>query len=402
MKMLAQHGALCGDKITDALELGYVDGAIFSPRDISVRKLEEQLNKLAEVKPESERLVDPQFYASGLVDDDSSRLGFLAGDDYPYFEMRRLAQLETEAQIQEDLTNTLQFQQRLNISTAIAPNIVIRRSLSSAESVIAKNFIRNTAARWANFNYVRPIFATLSISVEALMDLDEFLSFVNDLTVITPRPHGFYLLVSLSKVEDARYALMDPRVISRVMFLVHALSINGYEVVVGYSDLLSPLYGAVGARAGASGWWSNTRVFSLERFEPEKHSSSRPIPRYLSLPLWNRIKFGELAQLVTLGHPVLNQIESDRYFDSSQGFAPITNGETFQGWSALKELTKYLVADNDLQGNLTRISAQIKTAQNFYRTINVRLDPKSSSEHLEPMLQSLPQFATLAEEDFPG
>ena len=111
-----------------------------------LEKIETHLSEMASRHPEADRMFDPQFYASLLAFVDGARLGRLTGEDYQYFEARRRGQLESESQIRHDLEAVLRFEADLQVTHAIAPNITIPQTLSSAEAVIAKNFIRNSLA----------------------------------------------------------------------------------------------------------------------------------------------------------------------------------------------------------------------------------------------------------------
>ena len=77
-------------------------------------------------------------------------------------------------------------------------------------------------------------------------------------------------------------------------------SFDGFKVINGYSDILTPFLGVAGGTAGAFGWWSNLKAFSLDRFNPSAGGGRLPIQRYLSLALLNRITFFEFNQLKTM------------------------------------------------------------------------------------------------------
>jgi hypothetical protein len=64
VKLFAQHGFSDGLKTVEGLSKELVDGVIFSPRDIAPEKLRECASKFTESAPISERLFDPQYYAT--------------------------------------------------------------------------------------------------------------------------------------------------------------------------------------------------------------------------------------------------------------------------------------------------------------------------------------------------
>jgi hypothetical protein len=103
----------------------------------------------------------------------------------------------------------------------------------------------------------------------------------------------------------ARAELFNAEVIAGWMFLNHVLSVYGFLVINGFSDLLTPFLEAAGAEAGATGWWSNLRTFSLERFSPATGDGRTPTER---CALLNRITYYELDILRRRVRSVLNRL----------------------------------------------------------------------------------------------
>jgi hypothetical protein len=398
MKLFAQHGAQAGEKIEEGFTRGLLDGVIYSPRDVSLETLRSKLAFLAEEYPSSERLVDPQYYAIFLNGTEEARLGFLLEDYGVYFQARRRGQLEREKQIQQDLAAALKFQASLKITGIIAPNILIPNSLNSIEAVIAKNFIRLAAEQHRKLKDKRPVYATLAISRNALGDKQELVAFLNEITLLDDPPQGFYILISARNTE-ARSDIYNTDVIAAWMFINHTLTVNGFQVLNGYSDILTPFLGAAGAKAGALGWWSNLRSFSLDRFAPSVGGGRLPIQRYLSLALLNRIAFFEFDQLRKLLPVVANKLPTDSLYDQTVGSEPQRNREVLQSWEAVKTLNDSLVADEQSK-SLKNCSAAVAKAMTAYEAVqaaSIRLDGKSNPEHLQPLAEGLQLFRKLAE-----
>jgi hypothetical protein len=398
MKLFAQHGAQAGEKIEEGFTRGLLDGVIYSPRDVSLETLRSKLAFLAEEYPSSERLVDPQYYAIFLNGTEEARLGFLLEDYGVYFQARRRGQLEREKQIQQDLAAALKFQASLKITGIIAPNILIPNSLNSIEAVIAKNFIRLAAEQHRKLKDKRPVYATLAISRNALGDKQELVAFLNEITLLDDPPQGFYILISARNTE-ARSDIYNTDVIAAWMFINHTLTVNGFQVLNGYSDILTPFLGAAGAKAGALGWWSNLRSFSLDRFAPSVGGGRLPIQRYLSLALLNRIAFFEFDQLRKLLPAVANKLPTDSLYDQTVGSEPQRNREVLQSWEAVKTLNDSLVADEQSK-SLKNCSAAVAKAMTAYEAVqaaSIRLDGKSNPEHLQPLAEGLQLFRKLAE-----
>ena len=261
MKLFAQHGFSDGLKTVEGLRKQLIDGVIFSPRDITPEKLRECASKFTESAPISERLFDPQYYATLSALDPLSRTGYLQEEYSCYFAPRRYDQLLRESEVIEDVSKVLECEAALPLTALIGPNIIIGRSFDSPEAAIAMNFVRATGVQGKKIAPEKRIYATLAVSGEALINTEELLRFLNQLIVLETPPDGFYVLVAAGNAE-ARTDLFNAEVIAGWMFLNHVLSVKGFLVINGFSDLLTPFLGAAGAEAGATGWWSNLRTFS--------------------------------------------------------------------------------------------------------------------------------------------
>ena len=407
MKFYAQNGHGNGEKISEGLSRGIIDGVIFSPKNITRARLLNTIDQLRTTRAGGDMLFDPQFYATIPAVDPAASLGTLLnetseGRDYPYFEPRRRSQLLSERQLFADMDATLRFQTDLPLTGIIAPNILVPRSFDSAEAAISMDFIRNTQSRYAALKDKRPVYATLAIAREALLDKEELLRFLNDLTMLEDRPDGFYLLLGVNSSE-ARSEVYHADVIAGWMYINHVLKLNGFRVINGYSDILTPFLGAVGADAGATGWWSNLRAFSMDRFAPPMGGGRLPVERYLSCGLLNRITFYELDQLREFVPGVLNGLSTDDIYPehSSQ---PQRNQEVLQSWEAIKALNTRLPHRNILTA-LKNCQKAVDDARRLYSHIDMALpqplDPRSNEQHLDPLEEGIKLFAALAEIDLP-
>jgi hypothetical protein len=398
MKLYSQHGAQEGDKTLEGLRQQVLDGVIFSPRDVTLANLRTKLDNIAQGYPTAERLFDPQFYAVFLKNIDDARLGNLISEEYPYFETVRRQQLEREGIVREHLKSNLEFQETLNVTKLLSPNILIPGSLNSVEAVIAKNFVRLAGEVKAEIGSTKPLLVTLALSRDALLDTPELVQFLNEITLLEFPPQGFYLLVSARRAET-RLDIFNSDVVARWMLLNYTFAINGFEVVNGYSDLMTPFLGAVGGAAGAFGWWTNTRTFSLDRFSPSPGGGRLPVQRYLSNALLNRIAYFELDQLRTAWPEILNDLPNDALYPPDQGSEPQRNREVIQSWEAVVKLNDELIG-GEIHESLEVCSAAVDDAINNYdevKQIIPRLDTKSNDEHLPALKQGIALFKELAE-----
>jgi hypothetical protein len=201
VKLFAQHGFSDGLKTAEGLRKELIDGVIFSPRDITPEKLRESASKFTESAPISERLFDPQYYATLSALDPLSRTGYLQEEYSCYFVPRRYDQLLRESEVIEDVSKVLECEAALPLTALIGPNIIIGRSCDSPEAAIAMNFVRATGVQGKKIAPEKRIYATLAISGEALINTEELLRFLNQMIVFEPPPDGFYVLVAAGNAE---------------------------------------------------------------------------------------------------------------------------------------------------------------------------------------------------------
>lgn len=400
MKLYAQHGYGDGEKTTTGLAQALIDGVIFSPKDISLDSLNTSIEGIRGARRRADILFDPQFYACFAAVDPAASVGRLVEDYSDYFAPRRRSQLLSERQLMEDMDNVLQFQQRLGVTAMIAPNVIIPRSFDSAESAISMDFIRNTRGCCDELRERRKVYATLAVGRDAVIDKEELYRFLTDLTALEERPDGFYVLMAVNSSE-ARAEVYHADVIAGWMLINHVLSLNGYEVINGYSDILTPFFGAAGGVAGATGWWANLRNFSLDRFAAPLRGGRLPIERYLSCALLNRITYSELEALREAVPEVLNGLPNDALYPAGTSQPP-RNQEVLQSWEAIHALNQRLLA-GDLTESLGVCQSTVDAARRVYDHAQARqqFDPKSNDQHLDPIQEGIQLFARFAELELP-
>jgi len=399
MEILAQHGFGVGERIARGLTDGLIDGVIYGAKDIAPSKMSELCAGYAAEHPSSVRLFDPQYYACFMAAEPGVRLGSLAGEDsYPYFGARRRRDLEQESRVRADLEACLSYQQTLRVSSFIAPNIVIRRSLDSVEATIAKDFLRYAALAYEQLRDPRSLLATLAISTDALHDRIELQNFLQEITELENPPRGFYLLIEHPD-HDIPPTLEESDVLSRWMLINRSLTQSGYVVINGYADVLTPYLGAAGGTAAASGWWNTLKVFSLKKFEAASGPSRQAVPRYTSTTLLKSIRHTELESLREDFPEVLNGDSTDRFYDEDEGSRPSPLGEALQNWESLRRLGG-LVVPSDADATLTACEAALNRAEDVYARIGARgltLRDRSNKEHIQFIREELAAFRGLAE-----
>jgi hypothetical protein len=391
MKLFAQIGHGLGDKVMMGLAEKSIDGAIFSPKDLKRDTMMSRISEVRQNYPNAEILVDPQFYVCLFANSPAINVGNIT--EWSCFRIFRKGDLERSQTIDRILDEYFREVGDVDVTSVIAPNIFISQSLDSREAVIAKNFVRQAREVYDKTRDKRPLFASLIISREALQDRKEFEDFINDITMLEARPDGFYLIIA-SRSSEASSDIYHTDVIANWMLINLSLSINGFQVMNGYSDLLTPFLGVAGGAAGATGWYSNLRMFSLDRFFPSV-GGRLPLIRYLSKLLLNRITISEKEALSPFVPGVLNHLPHDQEYNPE----PDRSREVLQTWEVLKSLNEELI-DNDVAKGLEKCLQAVSRAEQAYSEIadlGIVLDHKSRDEHVLPLLDGLREFMTRAE-----
>ena len=391
MKLYAQIGHGLGDKVNKGLSENLIDGAIFSPKDLQKSTMIEKISGMRNDFSDAEILIDPQFYVSLYSSSPEINVGKIF--DWDYFKSYRKGQLELNEAIDKVLNEYFQEIVEFKTTGVISPNIYISQSFDSREAVIAKNFIRQAKKIYDSIGDTRPLYTSLIVSRETLQDRREFEEFINDITLLDNPPDGFYLIVA-SRSTEALSDIYHTDVVANWMFLNLSLSINGFQVINGYSDLLTPFLGVAGGTAGATGWFSNLRMFSMDRFYPA--SGGRvPIIRYLSKSLLNRVTFSEKDAISQFVPAVINGLSHDADYNPE----PERSEEILQSWEAIGSLNNEL-EDDDIEEGLNKSKILIQQAEQIYSEIassGIQLDKKSRNDHIQPLLEGLRQFKERAE-----
>ena len=149
--------------------------------------------------------------------------------------------------------------------------------------------------------------------------------------------------------------------------------INSYEVICGYSDFVGTLLCAVGAKAIGTGWFSNLRQFTMDRFLPST-PKRQGRPRYSSQLLINSILLDEMDVIHRQGQ--LPSIMSGTMYDVV--FNAVTNPSdaawefdesTLHHWLVLQRLITSAIGGT-VQNNLNTCMGMISNAQTIYNNLS--------------------------------
>lgn len=399
MKLYAQHGHAPSDKIHRAVKENFVDGVILSPRYLTPDLSKKLIEELLPLENEIDILLDPEFYATRYVGTPNAQLRYL--EEWPHFIPRRRNELLVGTTgIDELLRNAYKIQIEIGCTHLIAPNIYVANSFDSIEAAIAISFINRTKPIAEEMGIDVPVYATLAVCRDAIVDRQNYINFLNAITAIDVSPEGVYALIGAGPTDErvgtVRSEILTKEVIAGWMLLNYSLSLNELNVVNGFSDILTPFLGASGGYAGATGWWSNLQVFSMGRYIKSSSGGQLPLVRYLSKKLLNRINVNEREAFVTFIPGIMNGLSTDTLYE---GLQPSRTEEALQAWQAIASLNDDVVSD-DIREGLTRLRGCVIEAENHYNELQSHGFSDSYEANMEYLLalkDSLTTFEQLAE-----
>jgi hypothetical protein len=397
MKIFAQDGFGPGDKIEEGLKANVIEGAVLSAR---YRHPETFSDKTDVLLPHAgELLLDPEFYAMTMIGKTNAKLGSL--EEWNYFEAPRRSALITGSEIEPLITKALQDQLQFDhLSSLIAPNIYVEGA-DTIDAGIALNFI-GKAKHVAKKIGVKgkPVYASLVLDRDVLTSGVAFNDLLNALTALTSPPDGFYVLIGSGSVDEEgrriRSDIYHDHVIAGWMLINYILSINGFKVINGCSDLLSPLLGICGAYAGASGWATSLRQFTMGRYvKPPTQGGSAPLIRYVSNPLLARIKQTDYDNYLSVLPFIKNKLSSDAYYKEET----TKSEEALQTWEALAQLCASCVTGS-IETDLSAFEDRLKKADKYWSLLadaGLTAGVEAQRDRLEAMQDAITLFRKWAE-----
>lgn len=398
MPLLAQSGYGRGEKVDKGLDANSISGVILSPRDESRERLEAFCQELAGRDDTPTVLFDPQFYAATLR---NARDGNLA--DYPYYANNSgLSRNQFRpSQVEGYVRECIDYQLGLSgLSYILSPTVAFD-DFRDFWSQIAISMAEESVEYHEGLDSPPPLLVSVVLPEGALRYTEQVNEFLDALSSMEVK--GFYLVTQ--RTSATLQHSMDAVAMANLMYFVHVLgSLNGYEVVVGYSDWLGFLLQAVGASMTASGWHNGLRQFSLNRFLPQS-GGRQPRKRYSSVPLLScPLIVPELEDAYRAGR--LADVLSGGSYDNVLAGGP-ADGERqwthevscLAHWESLATVLGRVNAVAGVPARLARAVRMIEAAQALYTRLEaagVFFEPQTGPDHLGSWLDSAGAFRQLA------
>lgn len=381
MRIFAQDGFGPADKLRRGIEEGILDGVILSPRYSSPERMAQRIGELRGLG--CFLALDPEFYATDFISHPNPNLGAL--EDWAYFRRPRRPELISGAAIPSLIEDSLNGQIALGLDHLVAPNVYVRQA-DSIDAAVALNFL-NSVKPIANQLGEHRVYGTIAIHRDAFLSGDGFRDIFDSLTGLNSPPDGYYLIVGSREQQSTgkyiRSDLSHPVVIAGWMYANYVLSLNGADVINGYSFLLSPLLCLCGASAVAGGWSSGLRKFCIDRYVRSQQRGNAPNIRYLSKPLMSYVLQTSIDAFQAVEPRVANQ---NRFDDIYAEREPTRTEEALQAWDALRELVEQgRAAGSDLRSRLSAFLDRIAYARELWSI----LQSAGFSHEVEPNLERL-------------
>ncbi|SED14679.1 hypothetical protein [Paenibacillus sp. GP183] len=394
MYILAQHGWGKSDKIERGLADNSLSGAILSPRDEKMEKLQDYITQLTASNHGADVILDPQFY---YVTFQNSKDGNLS--EYPYYPgYHGPSSFRGSKNTRGFIFDTLSYQNGINVNYLTAPSIHIN-SFSSREAQIMLNFAQEAVDIKEEKGYQKPLLLSLAIHENAFSDKRLMEDFLDELSMI--QADGIYMIICRNP-GGYHQSFDDSTKLANILSFIYSLTeINGFKMFLGFSDFLGILYLSVGASKIATGWSQGLRRFTLDRISPINAGGRRPRPRYSSGPLLNSILTSELDSILQsrLRGQYDDFLSGTRY-DALIRHNPLDGWDdttsTLHHWSCLEIKAQNLFNNcADISERLDSLQGAISYASGLYAILNaahIQLDPKSNGNHLDVWNSALTEF----------
>jgi len=399
MELYAQHGYGPSDKLIRGVEEDIIDGVIFSPRYIRSDAMKNMTTRLCEINNDVRLFLDPEYYATIYINEQNAKLGYL--EEWSHFRsIRRNLLLTNDNRVDDLINDSIEVQRDSGANHLIAPNIFINNSFDSIDAAIAIKFIQRSNQYIIDNNINEPFYVSLAVNTYALNNRSNFLEFIDTLTASLTDVDGLYLIVGTNTAASRPIFLsadiVQREVLGGWMYINYVLTLNGLEVLNGYSDLAMPFLAAAGGTSGATGWWSNLQSFSLSRYIRTAGGGSLPIIRYLSNALLGRIRIDEREAFAELVPQINNNLPYD---DEYIGVEPDRTVELLQSWQAINALNTEILNDDDIESRLDTVLSKIDLAERTWielgeHGMRVR---DTVSEYMYYLQESVEWFKELAE-----
>lgn len=287
MTVFAQCGSRKGGVsraiVVDALQAGHISGAILSPANEEPADLDSLISSCRSARSGAEVMIDPQIYVSVLAGARQTHL-----TSHGWFPTKTLKPGSfTLRETQRIVSAALNWQYQRQVTAVIAPSIPITALDRDPYAQIAYMMAEEACAHHADAKRSEPLLISLIVREDALQRTEAVREFVDRLRGLDPAPTGVYLIVE--RLNPVYTPAFEERALANLLWCCHVLgNLDGWRVVLGYTDMVGVLGQAAGAAASACGWHQKLRYFHRQSWMPST-GGGRARLRYTSAPLFDSL-----------------------------------------------------------------------------------------------------------------
>lgn len=397
--ILGLDGHQPGDKLSAGLAESAIDGCVLTLRYRRPQNLSETALQLASHYPGRALMVDPcSYYITCLPQ------GLGQYNNYPFAIAGLNRRGLRDVVLRDYAVQCLDFQSQLRVTSLVGPGIPLDtfddfRSELSLRTYAATHAVQQESESLRSL----PLLHSLTFRESALASIESVSEYLDLLTQVPG--DGFYLTVSRDVDSDPQWGRPDRQErLVRLLYLIYALSLNGYRVVYSYSDFVGLLALAAGATDVAAGWFSTTRQLYCGRLGQTEGRRGQPRPSYASRPLlaW-LVLSSDVAALMAGGFTddVIDNVGYDQRVKSEgTGTEWRRKTEVVHFWHVLSALGAEISGPATVNGRVEALHSLIVRAVAIHASISTRVRIEKKPSHLRIWLQALEQFqAAIAEEE---
>ncbi|MFV8781679.1 hypothetical protein ACNKU7_04575 [Microbulbifer sp. SA54] len=362
------------------------DGLILSPVHQPIHQIE---NLDAEIKRTS--FFDPQFYLPS-----SQKNKLQSYDFFPEVVSGGFSTIDFTTHAFDSAERCVNFQLLQGFDRIVIPARYYGQMVTDYE-------IKQEAYTVAPFlqcirasRVEQPVYLTLPLTSHMVLDAEYRNRLLNWITSY-PEIEGVYLFIDSDR---GRKQIQESSLIYESLRFLKDLKLAELDVVVGYSNTESLLYGLVGDVSITCGSFENTRMFSLDKFLVSDDGRRGPKARVYVPGLLNWIQFSQAREV----NEEIPGLWADIYQPSCYGdaaFSAVTE-PTFNQPGLYKD---YFInfsrqvdelASLDIAGRYDLLRNWLRSAEHYYSEIEsarIDLELHGSGDHIQPWLSAINKYA---------
>ena len=396
-KLLAQHGAAKGRKITEGLSTAGLDGAIFSPNDEKLSSIidyvlsTEGLNK-------SNTFLDPQFYFSVYDEGLLKKLGEL--QTYPSNIARRDWRKKSDSIM--DYINEHSINSRNISNTLITPGFYIDNVDWHFDYSI--DIYNHCLENFGFDHYALSLLVDYSFFSNKT-NVDEFIEEIND--TVSEKDY-IYLTFCYENKSESNYEEMDSSNLGNMLYTIYRLNQAGFKIILGYTFMNSILFSILDCEFVSSGWFNTLRKFQKTKFDLSPTFGRRK-QRYTSVPLLSYITFEDLQTIVNTPGIEYDDVLSGSSYDtrlieSSESLSFVDLEQQY--WESISKGVLMISEATTIEERIVNMRTAINNAIQLYKKAidvlneNDELESakrlKNASKHLVTWLDAIDIFQATA------